>query len=164
MIPNPPHLLSPVDRLAVGFASGWGAGWARFAPGTWGAAVGVLLAWGLDRWLSVEWASAVTLALCIAGIPICTRAVRVMGGKKDPGWIVFDEIASMPLVFWGVTLSDWRVLLAGFALHRLFDISKPPPARQLERLPEGLGIMADDWIAGLYANVVLRGLLLIHWL
>ncbi len=164
MTPNSPKLLPPVDRIAVWFASGWGVGWVRVAPGTWGTALGVLLAWGLDRLLAVEWVSAVTLVLCFAGIPICTRAVRAMGGQKDPGWIVFDEIASVPLVFWGVAVNDWRIAIAGFALHRLFDISKPPPARQLERLPEGLGIMADDWIAALYANLVLRILLRMDWL
>ena len=53
-------------------------------------------------------------------------------------------------------MASWPVALAGFLLHRLFDITKPPPARQLESLPTGLGIMADDWAAGIYANLSLR--------
>ena len=55
-----------------------------------------------------------------------------------------------------VPLDSWAIAVAGFALHRLFDISKPPPARQLERLPDGLGIMADDMAAAVYANLALH--------
>ena len=62
----------------------------------------------------------------------------------------------MPLVFLWVPLDGWLTGLWGFALHRLFDITKPPPARQAERLPDGLGVMADDWIAALYACMALR--------
>jgi phosphatidylglycerophosphatase A len=82
-----------------------------------------------------------------------------LGNVKDPGCIVLDEIASLPITFFLVPMNSWIVVAAGFALHRLFDISKPPPARQLERLPEGLGIMADDWAAGVYSNLVLHALI-----
>lgn len=78
---------------------------------------------------------------------------------KDPGPVVWDEIATVPLVFllWpsGIT---WLWLLVGFGLHRLFDITKPPPCRQLERLPEGLGVMVDDVAAAGYAAIVYAGL------
>ena len=99
---------------------------------------------------------AAIVALFVVGVPLCTAAVKRLGGKKDPGCIVFDEIASLPITFFLVPMTEPLVVLAGFALHRLFDITKPPPARQLESLPDGLGIMADDVIAGIYSNLALR--------
>jgi phosphatidylglycerophosphatase A len=96
--------------------------------------------------------------LIAIGIPLCTAASRRLGGK-DPGCVVWDEIVTMPLVFLGLSssqISDLGVLCVGFVLHRVFDITKPPPARQVERLPEGLGIMADDCVAGLYACAALH--------
>ena len=65
-----------------------------------------------------------------------TAAGRALGGKKDNQAIVWDEIVTVPVVFLLVPLTNWKIALAGFVLHRLFDITKPPPARQLERLPE----------------------------
>ena len=91
---------------------------------------------------------AMIAVICTASIPVCTRATRALGGKKDPGAIVLDEIASLPITFFLVEMTSASVVVAGFALHRLFDITKPPPARQFERLPDGLGVMADDWAAG----------------
>ena len=95
------------------------------------------------------------------GIPLATAAGRALGGKKDNQAIIWDEIATVPVVFLFVPLTTWRIALAGYVLHRLFDITKPPPARQLERLPDGLGVMADDWMASLYACLLLAGL---EWL
>ena len=73
--------------------------------------------------------------------------------------MVFDEIASLPITFFAVSFERWEVIVLGFVLFRLFDILKPPPARQLEQLPDGLGIMADDWMAGIYSNLVLHAIL-----
>ena len=98
---------------------------------------------------------AAIIALALVSIPICTAAARDLGGKKDPGAIVLDEIASLPIVFLAVPWDRPWVILAGFVLHRVFDISKPPPARQLEKLSTGLGIMADDWAAAVYARLAL---------
>lgn len=154
---KPPTTLGVAVWLATG---GW-VGFLPVAPGTCGALLGLVLAWGLS-YLLVGWQIGITVALCLAGIPLCTAAARRLGGKKDPGSIVWDEIASLPITFFFNPLTTWQVALAGFLLHRLCDISKPPPARQLEALPEGLGIMADDWIAAVYANLLLR--LLIGWL
>jgi phosphatidylglycerophosphatase A len=103
----------------------------------------------------VPWQLAAIAALLAVGIPICTAAGRALGGKKDNQAIIYDEIVTVPLVFLFVPLTNWKIALAGFALHRLFDITKPPPARQAERLPDGLGVMADDVIAGLYAAATL---------
>ena len=154
----------PWTAPSVVVATGFWAGRIPWAPGTWGALEGVALAWGIHRIPGNGWQIALTAVICLAGIPICTAAARRMGGLKDPGSIVLDEIASMPIIFFFVpdaVTRNWIVLAAGFVLHRVFDITKPPPARQLERLPTGLGIMADDWAAAAYACLVLHAL---HWL
>ena len=89
------------------------------------------------------------LLLNIVGVPICTVAARQLGGLKDPASIVLDEATAMPLVLLVVPAAgrSWIVIFLAFGLFRLFDITKPPPCRQIERLPAGLGIMADDWAA-----------------
>ncbi len=146
---------------AVFVATGAWVGLIPFAPGTFGSLWGLLLAWGISRIPLMSVQVAVIAAVCAVGIPICTAAARRLG-KKDPGSVVFDEIASMPIVFLLVPVdqvSSPAVLAAGFVLHRIFDISKPPPIRQLERLPEGLGVMADDWLAAAYACLALHLLL-----
>jgi phosphatidylglycerophosphatase A len=153
----------PWSAPSVILATGFWTGRIPWAPGTWGALVGLPLAWAIHRIASPWLQIAVTAIICIVGVPICTAAVRRMGGRKDPGSIVLDEIASMPIVFFFVpnaVMSRPIILAVGFVLHRIFDISKPPPARQLERLPTGLGIMADDWAAGAFACLVLHA---IHW-
>jgi phosphatidylglycerophosphatase A len=117
-----------------------------------------LLAWGLGHIPGWWWQVLAVAALNAVGIPLCTIAGRVLGRGKDPGAIVWDEIVTVPVVFLLVSMANWKVAAAGFFLHRLFDTMKPPPARQLERLPEGLGVMADDWAAGAYACAALYGL------
>lgn len=146
------------SRFAVFLATGFGIGLYSPAPGTAGAVLGSLLAWGIAYLPGATWQIAAIVALCLAGIPLCTAAGRALGGSKDNQAIVWDEIVSMPIVFLLVPMSGWTVAVVGFALHRLFDITKPPPARQLERLPDGLGVMADDWIAGLYGCITLTAL------
>ncbi len=159
---RPPR--SGFNRAVVWLACGLGAGFVPFSPGTVGAIWGVPLAWGLGQ-LHPGWQGAIVLALFIAGIPICQRAAEALG-KKDPGAVVFDEIVSMPLVFMGVNLraasatTVIALLIAGYVLHRVFDITKPPPARQAERMqPAGLGIMADDVVAAIYGCAALHGLI-----
>lgn len=155
---------TPVDKPAwkrgpvVFVATGFWFGLCPWMPGTVGAIWGLPLAWGVEH-LPLGARLAVIVAICLAGIPICTYAVKRLGGKKDPGCVTFDEIASLPITFFGVPMTDWRVVLAGFLLHRAFDITKPPPTRSLERLPQGLGVMADDWMAGIYSCLALHGLL-----
>ncbi len=123
------------------------------------------MAWGISCIPGHLWQIAVILALNLFGIPLCTAAGRALGGKKDDQAIIWDEIASMPIVFLLTPLSGWIVGLVGFGLHRLFDIWKPSPARQLERLPDGLGVMADDWVAAVYACLALNLLVRLHdWL
>lgn len=132
-----------------------------FAPGTWGAAAGVgvsLVTGGAASWIAGRFSCAgaetvieavILVAANLVGIPICSAAARRLGRGSDPGSIVLDEALSLPLgmlvvPFAGRTLP---VLLAGWILHRVFDISKPFPCRRLEHLPGGLGVMADDWAA-----------------
>ena len=82
-----------------------------------------------------------------------------MGGSEDPQAIVLDEIAALPIVFLGVESTIPSVWLAGWLLFRAFDITKPPPIRQFEKLPGGWGIMADDWVAAAEACCALHALL-----
>lgn len=134
---------------SVWLATGLGAGLIGPAPGTLGALWGLLLAWGLS-YLTAPVAAMFTIGVICVGIPLCTRAARRLGGK-DPQPIVWDELATVPVVFAFVPLTNWKVALVGFGLHRLFDITKPWPCQRLERLPEGAGIMADDLAASMYA-------------
>lgn len=143
--------------IAVWLATGLGIGLIGPAPGTLGAIEGLLVAWGFS-FLNppyVMWAA--IAVLLILGVPLCTQAARKLG-SKDPQPIVWDELATVPLVFAFVPLADWTIAILGFFLHRLFDISKPWPCRELERLPEGSGIMADDVAASLYAALTLWGI------
>jgi phosphatidylglycerophosphatase A len=143
------------QKIAVWVATGLGVGLLMPAPGTFGALWGLPLAWLIGRMPGVGWQILATLAVNLAGIPLTTAAGRALGGKKDNQAIVWDELATMPIVFLLVPLANWKIGAAGFLLHRLCDITKPPPARHLERLPEGLGVMADDWVAAVYAALCL---------
>jgi phosphatidylglycerophosphatase A len=95
----------------------------------------------------------------LVGIPAATRVARA-SARKDPGFVVIDEVAGQLISLIAVPL-EWKTFLAGFILFRVFDILKPPPVRQLERLPEGTGIVLDDVAAGIYALVVVQ--LLLRW-
>jgi phosphatidylglycerophosphatase A len=93
----------------------------------------------------------ISFAIAVVGLLSATRAAE-FAGKKDPQFVVIDEVSGQHLTYlFSLTLLDWKYLLLGFILFRVFDIWKPFPARQAESLPGGLGIMADDWIAGIYA-------------
>lgn len=151
------HLRRPWQYgWSVWLATGFWAGFFPTAPGTVGSLWGLPLAWGLS-FLPLAGQLATIALLFAASVPLCTRAARELG-RKDPGQIVWDEIVSLGVVFLGVPVQG-PTLLVGFLLHRLFDISKPPPIRRLEQLSDGLGIMADDMLAGAYACGALHGLL-----
>ena len=94
----------------------------------------------------------------LIGIPAATQVSRVYG-KKDPQFVVIDEVAGQLIALIAVPLA-WKTFLASFILFRVFDIVKPPPARQLEKLPAGTGIVLDDIAAGIYALIVMQ--LLFH--
>ncbi len=161
------------DRGAVRFdpavllATCGGLGWLGPAPGTLGAAAGVLAAAALARCgLAPAAEAAAVVGVNLVGIPACTRAARLIGRGHDPGAIVYDEAASVMLVLLAVPAAarSPAVLVAAFLLHRLFDITKPFPCRRLERLPTGLGIMADDWAAAAYAAACLAASRWLGWL
>ena len=124
------------------------------APGTFGALWGLPLAWGCAQLPGTIWPLMAIAALLLLGVPICGRAAADLG-YKDPGPVVWDEFATVPLVFVLVPLTSPWIALIGFGLHRVFDISKPWPCRRFERLPGGWGIMADDVAAAFYAAIVL---------
>lgn len=153
----------PTKRTwAVWVASAAGLGYSPYLPGTVGAIPGVALAWAIGQLDSLPLQVLAVASVSAIAVPICTLAARQGGGAKDPGWIVLDEIASLPITFFGIAMNSWRVVMVGFLLHRIFDIAKPPPVRQLERLSDGWGVMADDWAAGVYSNLALR-LVLFWW-
>lgn len=155
--PNAAHRWFSTGALMTFLATGFGVGLIRFAPGTFGALWGLPLARALASLPPAGQVVAI-VALFLVSVPICTAAARHLGGRKDPGSIVLDEIVSLPVVFFMVPAENWtwQIAVLGFLLHRLFDITKPPPARQLERLPDGLGIMADDIAAAVYAGLALH--------
>ena len=100
----------------------------------------------------------IILALLMVAGQRSAQAYAEWSKQKDPSQVVIDEALGIFVTFVHVTIS-WKSLLAGFALFRVFDIWKPFPIRRLERFPNGWGIMADDVLAGVYANVALRFLL-----
>jgi phosphatidylglycerophosphatase A len=140
------------NRLARVLATWFGCGYSPVAPGTVGAAAAVVISWWF-LWGVVPNLLA-GVAAGIVGIWAATLEAR-NSGRKDPGHIVIDEVAGQWITLAGATAISWRALLLGFLLFRLFDIWKPAPVRQLEAIPEGAGIMADDIMAGVYGAVVL---------
>jgi phosphatidylglycerophosphatase A len=148
--PAPP---TPADRLWLLLATGFGSGYAPVAPGTVGSAVGLVLAWPLLR-LPLAAYLGVAAAVAALGVAAAARAEARLGGK-DPQAVVIDEIAGVLVTLAGTAPDAWT-LGAGFLLFRLFDIAKPFPCRRAERLPGGLGVMADDLVAGVYACACLH--------
>jgi phosphatidylglycerophosphatase A len=104
-------------------------------------------------------AAALALLITLIGIPAATRVARATGGK-DPQFVVIDEVAGQLIALIAVPLA-WKTFLTGLILFRAFDIIKPPPVRQLEKLPQGTGIVLDDVAAGIFAFAVMH--LLIHF-
>lgn len=151
-LPSP--TVSKWDRLLNVLATGLGTGYFPKAPGTCGSLLGPLVIWGLQAGgQHPGWTILLGLLFFIVGIPVCNAGIRVLG-LKDPPQVVFDEIAAFFWVFLLVPLNGLTAV-GGFLLFRLFDITKPWPVRQVERLPRGLGIMADDAVAGLIAGALL---------
>lgn len=151
---------------AVLVSTFFGIGRMRPGPGTWGSAATVLLwaaiAYSLPVNLRIPIAVGLAILVVLIGIPAATQTARATG-SEDPQFVVIDEVAGQLIALIAVPLS-WKAFLAGFVLFRVFDILKPPPARQLERLPEGTGIVLDDVAAGIYALLVIHILLHFHLL
>lgn len=143
-------------NLANLISTWFGCGRSPFAPGTAGSAaalaIGILLHEyaGMPSWGFLVLA-AVLFYPAVAAADISARAAKL----KDPGFVVVDEVLGQWITLAGARSYNWKSYLTAFALFRLFDIWKPPPVRQLEALPGGLGINADDIMAGIYAALVL---------
>jgi phosphatidylglycerophosphatase A len=136
----------------------FGAGLLKPGPGTYGS-ISALLLWFISIHVFHPTALAQTIGTAIAalaatliGIPAATIVARE-SGRKDPGHVVIDEVAGQLIALIAIP-ADWRHAALSLLLFRLFDILKPPPVRQLERLPAGTGIMLDDVAAGVLALIV----------
>jgi phosphatidylglycerophosphatase A len=141
------------DRLVLLVAEGFGTGRIPIAPGTFGSLIGIALGACLKTCDAGPITCLVIWAVMLAvGIPLCTHAAAIRN-QHDPGSIVWDEITALPLVYAISGLSTFSLVL-GFVLFRIFDIAKPWPVRRLERLPAGLGIMADDQGAAVWAGIL----------
>jgi phosphatidylglycerophosphatase A len=136
----------------------FGTGYLRPGPGTWGSAAGLLLWLAVAHWahptrghLAIGTAVA-ALILLLVGIPASAIVARE-AGTEDPSFVVLDEVVGQWIALIGATTLPWAWLLA-FLLFRVFDILKPPPARQFDRMHSGFGIMMDDVAAGVYAMIL----------
>jgi phosphatidylglycerophosphatase A len=164
-----------LDKLSLAITT-FGVGYIPLAPGTWGSAVGVgiylliryfelnTIPTFVSRGPSVEqigvWQSEINIILfigfCLLGIWAATRAEQFFG-KKDPQQAVVDEVQGQLLTFMFVPFAiSWQLVLAGFILFRIFDIWKPYPIDALQVLPSGIGVCADDLLAGVYAGICLN--------
>jgi phosphatidylglycerophosphatase A len=132
-------------------------GYAPVGPGTAGSLAALAIAWFIagppvDRG---GWPFAILgLLLAVPGIWAADVTASEVG-RKDPQIVVVDEVVGQWITLAGAAQLNWKSFLIAFVLFRLFDIWKPPPVRQLEKLPGGLGIVADDMMAGVYGAIVL---------
>lgn len=170
----PPHALGFRARYVVLLAQGFGSGRLRPAPGTWGSVVGVGWLVALLSLGNVWGFLAGTVAGLAVSVWACDRAGRILG-EKDPGCIVIDEIAALPLAWLGVWVlqglgrwemllpmdaafwRQWPELVMAFGAFRLFDIWKPGWVGRSQDLPRGWGVTADDVLAALLAALPVAG-------
>jgi phosphatidylglycerophosphatase A len=190
---NPPAVVaegsrskrSVKDYVALAIAT-CGVGYLPLAPGTWGSLVGIgvyclVRVAAMKLFFSAGAGRNFTLlhvyygviaielvaifAISLAG-PWAASRTEKLSGRKDPGKVVIDEVAGqfialIPVPF--VLGAAWWTAILAFILFRFFDIVKPYPARRLESLEAGLGIMADDIVAGVYAAIVVALAVVISW-
>lgn len=172
------------DYLAIVIAT-CGVGYLPLAPGTFGSVVGVGLyvllrgtfmaaLWSLAarnhlNLLHIAYALITLELIVILGVTMAgtwaASQVERLSGKKDPGKVVIDEVAGQLVALTTVPMEveSWWAIILAFGLFRLFDIIKPYPARRLESLHGGLGVMADDLVAGLYAALVAALVVSVRW-
>lgn len=139
--------------VAVALATSLGVGYIPFAPGTFGSLAGLLLWWTLP---SAPVPQLIAIALLFAAGSWSAGVSERHFKGTDPGPVVIDEVMGMIITLW-MNPVGWKGATAGFLLFRLFDIVKPYPANRFEELPGGIGVMADDGMAAIYANLALRG-------
>lgn len=162
------------DNIALALTT-FGVGYLPLAPGTWGSMVGVgiylLFAWleasAVAQFVPKGWSETqisvwihffnllIFLLFCLLGIWAANRAT-ILFKDKDPSQAVVDEVMGQLLVFLFIPFTfSWKLILAGFLLFRLFDIWKPYPIDSLQNLPAGIGVCADDILAGVYGGLCL---------
>ncbi len=165
---------TPLDYFALSVTT-FGVGYLPLAPGTWGSMVGVGIYLAFEQIVSkasanflstgwtesqlTAWLHALNIILflffCLLGIWAANRAT-ILFKNKDPQQAVVDEVIGQLITFLFVPfLVSWHFVLAGFLLFRLFDIWKPYPIDSLQNLPAGIGVCADDILAGVYAGTCL---------
>jgi phosphatidylglycerophosphatase A len=143
------------SRVAWIFATWFGCGYSRFAPGTVGSFAAIVIAWPLAR---AGFGRVHFLVLAFALLYPAIRSATIVAnesGRKDPQIIVVDEVLGQWLTLAGALRFDLPTLALAFGLFRLFDIWKPPPTRLIEQIPGGAGIVLDDMMAGAYGALVL---------
>ena len=184
-VSTPQGARSASDYLALAIAT-CGVGYLPLAPGTWGSLVGIgvfALVRGASMQLMFNAAAGrnfnllhiyygvlalelvAIIVITLAGIWAASRTEK-LSGRKDPGKVVIDEVAGQFIAFMPVPYllgTAWWSAILAFVLFRFFDIVKPYPARRLESLEAGLGIMADDIVAGVYAATVVAVAVVISW-
>jgi phosphatidylglycerophosphatase A len=144
-----------IRKSALFIATVGGVGYVPFAPGTFGSAAGLAL------WLLLPSSPIVQAAIIVLVFVVGAWSGTIAEshfGRTDPGHVVVDEVMGMFITLF-MNPVGWRGALAAFLLFRAADIVKPYPARRLERLHGGLGVMADDGMAAIYANVALRAII-----
>jgi phosphatidylglycerophosphatase A len=160
------------DYVALAVTT-FGVGYLPLAPGTWGSMVGVgiylLFGWieasistSLSGWSDAQVTAwnhvfniVIFLLFCLLGVWAANRATKLFK-HKDPSQAVVDEVIGQLLTFLFIPFTfDWKMVFAGFFLFRLFDIWKPYPIDSLQNLPAGIGVCADDILAGVYAGATL---------
>src|SRR5579875_891915 len=142
--------------MAVWVATWFGCGFFPWGPGTVGSLAAVLIAVLLHAYFGAGRILLLILVLVLLAPAIwaSTRTARILG-REDPGMVVVDEVLGQWVTLLGATALVWKSFVAAFLLFRLFDIWKPWPVRAFERLPEGVGIVADDLAAGIYGALIL---------
>ena len=144
-------------RLALFICTFGYVGYAPVAPGTFGSAAGLVVFYAVRGAESAALEVAVIVALFATGVWAGTHAEHHFGGV-DPGPIVLDEVVGMLITLFLLPVNLSGAIVA-FAVFRVLDVIKPFPSARFEKLPGGLGVMADDGMAAIYGNLLMRGLL-----
>jgi len=161
-----------MKKLSRFIITGAGTGYLPIAPGTWGSAAVALIfiAVGFATTGSIIWTTSVMAAVAVISFILCVALgdfTEQAFGKKDPSQCTIDEWAGQAITYIMLPLSSGALCSGacgfhsalipaalGFFAFRIFDILKPPPVRQMEKLPKGWGVALDDVLAGVYANIV----------
>lgn len=143
-------------KSALTLATWFGCGYSPKAPGTAGSIAALALGIVLHEFAGFTWWHFLVLAAIFFGPAVWAASVAARAhGAKDPQFVVIDEVLGQWIALAGARTFNWKSYALALILFRLFDIFKPPPVRQLEALPGGFGINADDVMAGIYAALVL---------